>query len=70
MNLRQEVLATMQQSKDALTVDQVTAEVAERVKDEVRSILNALVKEEELISVHGGGSYPTYYKAKLIRRRA
>ena len=70
MNLRQEVLATMRQSKDALTVDQVTAEVAERVKHEVRSILNALVKEDELTSVHGGGGYATHYKAKLIRRRA
>ena len=68
MNLRQEVLAVMRQSKNALTVDQVTVEVAERMKDEVRSILNALVIEEELSSVRGGGGYPTYYKAELRRR--
>jgi hypothetical protein len=70
MNLRKEVVAVMRQSKNALTVDQVTMEVAERVKDEVRSILNALFKEGELTSVHGGGGYSTHYKAKLIKRRA
>lgn len=68
MNLRQEIQTVMQQSKNALTVDQISQEVAERMKKEVRSILNALVKEDALTSVHGGGGYSTYYKAKPIRR--
>jgi Fe2+ or Zn2+ uptake regulation protein len=70
MNLRQEVLTVMRQSENALTVNQVTAEVAERMKDEVREILNALAEEDELSSVHGGGGYQTYYRAKVVRRRA
>jgi hypothetical protein len=69
MNLENEVRTIMHQSKDALTVDQVAQELAERIKGEIRSILNALVKKQELESVHGGGGYSTVYKAAPIRRR-
>jgi hypothetical protein len=69
MNLEHEVRTVMRQSAKALTVDQVTQEVAERIKDEIRSILNTMDKNGELTSVHGGGGYSTYYKAPSIERR-
>jgi isopentenyl phosphate kinase len=69
MNLEHEVRTVMRQSANALTVDQVTQEVAERIKSEIRSVLNTLVKNKELQSVHGGGSYSTHYKAPPIERR-
>jgi hypothetical protein len=69
MDLKSEVRAVMLGSKTALTVDQVAAEVAERIKGEIRSILNSLDKAGELTSVHGGGSYRTQYVARTIERR-
>ena len=69
MNLEGEVRAVMHESRNALTVDQVAQEVAERIKGEIRSILNALVEKRELTSVHGGGGYSTHYKAAPIKRR-
>jgi hypothetical protein len=69
MNLEHEVRTVMRQSADALTVDQVTQQVAERITDEVRSILNALHKRGELQSIHGGGGYKTNYKSPPIERR-
>jgi hypothetical protein len=59
----------MHQSARALTVDQVAKELAERLKDEIRPILNSLVNSGELTSVHGGGGYTTSYKAAPVRRR-
>ena len=70
MNLENEVRTVMSQSADALTVDQVTREVAKRMEGEIRLILNNLFKNGELKSIHGGGSYPTFYKARPIKRRA
>jgi hypothetical protein len=67
MDLKREVRTVMQHSKDALTVDQVANEVAEKIKGEIQSILNALVEDAELTSVHGGGSYPTYYHSPTRR---
>ncbi len=69
MNLEHEVRTVMRQSVNALTVDQVTQEVSEMIKDEIRSILNALVKNKELQSVPGGGGYAKNYKAPRIERR-
>ena len=69
MDLEHEVRTVMRQSANALTVDQVTQQIAERITDEVRSILNALTKRGELQSVHGGGGYSTNYKAPPIERR-
>jgi isopentenyl phosphate kinase len=69
MNLEHEVRTITHQSADALTVDQVAQKVAEKIKDEIRSIVNALTKHGELHSVHGGGSYSTHYKAPSIKRR-
>src|SRR6266404_7690461 len=51
MNLENEVRTVMRQSGNALTVDQVTQEVAERIKDEIRSILNTMAKDGELTSI-------------------
>jgi predicted transcriptional regulator len=68
-NLEQEVHDVMQRSVQALTVDQVTQEIAERIKDEIRSILNALVKKGALRSARGGGGHPTVYKAPGFKRR-
>ncbi len=70
MDLRSEVRTVMQHSKNALTVDQVANEVAQRIKREIRSVLNTLVKGGELTSVHGGGGYQTYYHSAAIKRRA
>ncbi len=70
MNLESEVMLIMRQSENALTVDQVVEALAERMRIEVRSILNALVKKEQLESVHGGGGYGTHYKAVPIKRLA
>jgi predicted transcriptional regulator of viral defense system len=69
MNLENEIHTIMRQSAKALTVDQVAQEVAERAKDEIRSILNTLNKNGELHSVHGGGGYSTVYKAPPVKRR-
>ena len=72
MNLEHEVRTVMRQSAKALTVDQVTQEVAERIKDEIRSILNIMDKDGELTSVRGGGRggyYKTCYKALPVERR-
>jgi predicted transcriptional regulator len=69
MNLEQEVRDVVRQSKTALTVEQVTREIADRLPDEIRSILNALVKKKELQSVRGGGGKPTVYKAAPMKRR-
>jgi hypothetical protein len=69
MNLENEVRTVMRLSATALTVDQVTQEVAERLKDEIRSILNTLVKKDELKSVHGGGPYMTHYHVPPFERR-
>ena len=72
MNLEYEVRTVMRQSVKALTVDQVTQEVAERIKDEIRSILNTMAKDGELTSVRGGGRggyYKTGYKALPAERR-
>jgi hypothetical protein len=68
-HLEHEVRAVMQQSAKALTVDQVSQEVAMRMKDDIRSVLHALVKNNELTSVHGGGGYSTHYHAPAIVRR-
>jgi hypothetical protein len=69
MDLEHEVRTIMRLSDIALTVDQITQEVAERLKDEIRSILNMLVKKDELKSVHGGGPYMTHYSASPFERR-
>ena len=69
MNLEAEVRAVMRESRNALTVDQVAQEVAERIKGEIRSILNALVEKKELHCIHGGGGYKSTYKAAPIKRR-
>jgi len=70
MDLEHEVRTVMRQSATALTVDQVTQEVADRIKDEVRSILNALHQRGELNSVRGSGPrYRTHYHAAPIERR-
>jgi hypothetical protein len=69
MNLEYEVRTVMRQSANALTVDQVAQAVAERAKDEIRSILNTLDKKGELHSVHGGGGYRTVYKSPPVDRR-
>jgi hypothetical protein len=50
-------------------VDQVAQAVAEKAKDEIRSILNTLDKKGELHSVHGGGGYRTVYKSPPVDRR-
>ena len=64
MNLEQEVRDVMRQSTEALTVIQVTQKVAERIStDEIRSILNALVKKKELQSNRGAGPHQTTYMA-------
>ena len=64
MNLEQEVRDVMRQSSKALTVIQVTQKVAERIStDEIRSILNALVKGKELQSNRGAGPHQTTYMA-------
>jgi hypothetical protein len=68
MDLEREVRTIMRQSKKALTVSQVTREVASRMERDIRSILNALVNSEELTSGHGAGGY-TYYKTKPLKRR-
>jgi hypothetical protein len=67
MNL--EVRTVMHQSEQALTVDQVTQEIAERIRNEIRSILNALVEKKELHCIHGDGGYKSTYKAAPIKRR-
>jgi hypothetical protein len=69
MDLEHEVRAVMRQSAYALTVDQVTQEIAAPIKGEIRSILNTLAKNDELRSVHGGGGYSTVYKAPSVERR-
>ncbi len=48
MNLQNEVQAIMSQSEKWLTVEEVTQRVADRMEGEIRAILNALVKEEQL----------------------
>jgi hypothetical protein len=70
MNLEHEVRTVMHQSADWLTVDEVTKKVAERIKEEIRSILNTLAKNDELNTVRGARDYQTTYKAAPIRRRA
>ena len=69
MDLKSEVRKVMQRSTKALTVDQVAAGAAESLQQGIRTILNELVKDEELTSVHGGGGYQTHYHAPPFRRR-
>lgn len=69
MDLRSEVLMVLQHSNIALTVDQVAQKVAERLHDDIRSILNELVKDETLRSVHGGGGYRSTYMSPPLTRR-
>jgi coproporphyrinogen III oxidase-like Fe-S oxidoreductase len=64
MDLEYEIRAVMRDSENALTVEQVTQEIAERLKQEIRTTLNRLVKAAALDSVHGGGGYPTTYRLK------
>ena len=71
MNLEHHVGAVMDGSETALTVAQVADQVAKRLQDEIRAILNALDKDGQLRSVHGGGSYQTQYikpQLELTRR--
>jgi predicted oxidoreductase len=70
MNLENEVRTVLGQTPDALTVDQATQAVAERIKGEIRSILNAMAKNGELKTVRGARDYRTTYQAIPIKRRA
>ncbi len=63
MNLEHEVRAIMHENPKALTVEQVTQEVADRIGGEVRSILNGLVKKDELNYLHAGGPHQARYMA-------
>jgi hypothetical protein len=70
MDLENEVHTILSQSTIALSVDEVAQELAERFKDEIRSILNTMDKKNELTSVRGSGPrYRTQYKARPIERR-
>lgn len=53
----------MHESTSALTVDQVTQEVADRIKQEVRLVLNGFVKKEELNYLPGCGGFQARYMA-------
>jgi hypothetical protein len=56
MNLKSEVREIMYESKTGLTVDEVLREVADRLdRDEIKSILNTLVKDKVLTSSRGAG---------------
>jgi hypothetical protein len=68
MNLEQEVRDVVCQSKTSLTVEDVTREIADRLPNEIRSILNALVKKEEMQYFPGGGGYEARYGAPPKRR--
>jgi hypothetical protein len=71
-DLRFEVSEIIGEITSALTAHQVVTQLAQRFEPEVRVILNDLVKEGALTSVHGGGGYRTHYKAPPlapIRRR-
>jgi hypothetical protein len=69
MDLEKEVRAVMSESRHALTVDQVTSLVADRLRKEVKTILNRLAAGKELDPSHGGGSYQTAYTTPKIQRR-
>jgi len=71
MDLKKKVRAVMPRGESALTVDQVFYELAESIKDEIRSTLNTLADEGELDTVRGSGPhYRTTYKRRPIERRA
>jgi predicted transcriptional regulator len=63
MNLENEILSIMSESTSALTVDQVTREVTNRISDEIRTILNGLVKKEQLNYLPAGGRHQARYMA-------
>ncbi|MDN3274759.1 hypothetical protein QWJ07_10920 [Frankia sp. RB7] len=69
MNLEEKLRTIMRQSENALTVSQVAVELSKQMEDEVRLALNAMVKNGELQSVHGGGGYQTYYHVPPLQRR-
>jgi len=68
MDLEQEVRAVMHQSPEALAVDRVARLVTQRIKNDIRSVLNTLAKSGELEFNRGGG-HATYYQAPPLTRR-
>ena len=61
MDIEAEVRIVMQSAGKALTVDQVTEVIAEKIKTEVRSALNRLAKAGRLKCVRGSNRYPSQY---------
>jgi predicted transcriptional regulator len=68
MDLENHVRAIMRYSAKALTVSQVASELSKQIEEEVRAVLNRMLKNGELTSVHGGGSYQTCYRTPELRR--
>lgn len=68
MYLERHVRAVMLHSPKALTVSQIAAEVSKQIEDDVRAVLNAMVKSGELDSVRGGGGYQSHYYTPNLRR--
>jgi hypothetical protein len=61
MDLENEIRTIMRESPTALTVDQVRGKVADRIGEEIHSVLNNLKKRGELNYLPGGGGHQARY---------
>ena len=69
MDLAFHVQEVMDASTNALTVDEVSRGVADRLRAEIKAILNGFAKSGRVTTVHGGGGYQSVYKAAPLSRR-
>jgi hypothetical protein len=69
LELKDVVLDVMFRSNRALTVEQVSRKVAERLHGDIRDILNSLCKTGEPKSVHGASGHRTVYSTPAVERR-
>jgi hypothetical protein len=69
MDLNEEVRAVMGSAEKAMTVNEVVDRIADRIRNDVRDILNGLTKDQVLQSVRGGGGHETHYHLRPMKRR-
>lgn len=71
MDLESEVRTVIRASDTALTVDNVTMQIADRIRDEVKAILNAMAERKEIQMDRGAAGRKSTYAirpAKIKRR--
>lgn len=70
MDLKNEVLAIVDQAAKGLTVSEVADELRLRIEGEIRPALKALDKEGKITSNRGAGGYrTTYHRVPLKMNR-